>query len=587
MSEHKAKELQKGLGFKKTILEFFQRKSSSSFLVPFFVISMLILLVYANAFGNDFVWDDVDSIKDSPILHSIDNLPKIWSESMNLIYRPLVYSTYTFIYELFGGKPFFFHAYNIFIHISVSFLVFVLFRKFFDQRIALLITLFFSVHPANVEAVTWISAYSELSYVLFGIISLLFVVQFAEEKKSFLSLIMSSVFLFLGFLSKESTLIFSLLSVLYLFLFVRKKTLWGVLAMGVPTALYFYIRFFAIQGVFYSQYEKFIVPIQNVPLFERVLHIPSILWFYIKTFFFPVSLHIEQYWVHENFGFENFILPLIFVTVFIIILVAISLKVRRVNSDLFKLCILFIGGLALWALMHIQILPLTMTVAERWMYGAGIFILAIVGIVLTALEKNSYFKTVVIFLLMLLILLSVRTIIRNKDWKNNMTLYSHDYEIDPNYALANNYGSELFNAGRREEAIVYLEESIQLKPDWWRNWTNRGVYFEQKGEIEKAVISYERSIENNPGYVIPYIRLGSIYLFSQDLNTAEEYITRGLSYSPNNIDLLKVYAFILYGSKKKDEALVVIKKAYQLDPSSTNKELLRAIFHGEKIQINK
>ena len=167
MSEHKIRESQKEFNFK-VGLEFFQSKSVTSLIIPFLLIGIIILLVYSSALNNEFVWDDVEVIKDSPLLHSFNSIPRIWSESMNLIYRPLVYSLYIFIYEIFGGNPFFFHGLGIFIHILVSCVVFVLFRKYFSRQISLLVTILFSVHPVNVEAVTWISAYSELLYVLFG-----------------------------------------------------------------------------------------------------------------------------------------------------------------------------------------------------------------------------------------------------------------------------------------------------------------------------------------------------------------------------------------------------------------------------------
>lgn len=586
MSEHKAREAKIRIGFKDSVFEFF-RSDSRSLLIPFLAITLVILLVYGNVLGNGFVWDDIDSIKESPILHSFQYIPKIFSESMNLIYRPLVYSTYIFLYEIFGGHPFFFHAFNMGIHIAVSFLVFVLFRKFFNPRIALLITVLFSVHPVNVEAVTWVSAYSELSYVLFGLLSLLFAIRFGENKNTKFSLILASIFTFLGFLSKESTIIFSAFSVLYLLIFARKKILWGIIALGIPAAAYFYIRFFVIEGVFYSQYEKFIVPIQNVPLFERILHIPSILCFYIKTFFVPINLHIEQYWVHEDFGFGNFFLPLGLVGVFVGGLVFAGITLRKSAPELQKAFFLFTGGLVLWSFMHIQILPLTMTVAERWMYGLVIFMLGILGAVLSAICKKTYFKAVIIVLLIVVLVFAARTVIRNRDWKNNMTLYSHDYKINPNYAMENNYGSELFNSGKHEEAFVHIEKSVQLKPDWWRNWTNRGVYFEKKGEIEEAMRSYQVSIQNNPGYIIPYFRLASIHLFSQDLDTAEKYVKEGLSYSPNNPDLLKTYAFILYAGQKQKEAQNVMNALYMLDPTPANKNLFDAISRGHSIQINK
>jgi hypothetical protein len=409
-----------------------------------------------------------------------------------------------------------------------------------------------------------------------------------EGKHAFVSLFLSAFFILLSYFSKESAIIFSGAAVLYAFVFDRRKVIYVGLAHAIPILIYGFIRFFLIKGVFFSEYDRAIVPIQTMSFFERILHAPSVLLFYFKTFIFPLSLHIEQYWVYQKFGFGNFFLPLIIVSCIFGGLFYLGTVTKNKNRTSFPIFLFFFGCLFLWAIAHIHIFPLTMTVAERWFYSAGFFMTGIFGVLLSSIKDPKKRKIAFILLLTITIVLSARTIVRNTNWKDDANLYTHDYRIDPdNYALENNYGSILFNSGKKDEACIHIAKSTELSPLWWRNWTNLGICQEQKGEIDKAIASYKISIKNNPGYALTYIKLTSIYLFSMNLTEAEKLVKEGLSYSPKNPELLRLYAFILYGSKKKDQAIVEMKKAYLIDPSSQNKELFDSMNNGERLQIKK
>jgi len=64
--------------------------------------------------------------------------------------------------------------------------------------------------------------------------------------------------------------------------------------------------------------------------------------------------------------------------------------------------------------------------------------------------------------------LSMRTIIRNENWRNGLRLYSHDAAIEAlispqgSFDLENNYGVKLFRIGKIKEAKTHFENRLPL-----------------------------------------------------------------------------------------------------------------------------
>src|SRR5260370_31418105 len=92
-------------------------------------------LVYFNGLFGAFVWDDIVQIKDNYIIQSLSNIPGFFlggtfvpmagDKLMGGFYRPLMTTWFSIIYALFGLQPFFFHFFQLILHILNTLLVFV------------------------------------------------------------------------------------------------------------------------------------------------------------------------------------------------------------------------------------------------------------------------------------------------------------------------------------------------------------------------------------------------------------------------------------------------------------------------------
>jgi len=155
----------------------------------FFAITSLIaacLLVYWPVFTHQFQmkWDDQWVVINQYTNDGFtkENLHKILTEFFHGQYAPVNELFYLVIHKFFGFDPFWFHSASLAVHICNVLLVFFLFRKLlksssqFDGasifRIAFITSLFMSIHPFLVEAVSWMAASKCILFALFYILAL-------------------------------------------------------------------------------------------------------------------------------------------------------------------------------------------------------------------------------------------------------------------------------------------------------------------------------------------------------------------------------------------------------------------------------
>lgn len=105
------------------------------------------------------------------------------------------------------------------------------------------------------------------------------------------------------------------------------------------------------------------------------------------------------------------------------------------------------------------------------------------------------------------------------------------------------------NAGRLDEAISYLGTAINQDPDFFHAFYERGLLFGYKGEFDRAIADFTRSLELNP-------------------NDPEAYNNRGLTYAR--------------GKNLLDKAIFDFTKAIQIDPGFADAYNNRGIAHSKK-----
>ncbi|HEX7041671.1 MAG TPA: tetratricopeptide repeat protein [Patescibacteria group bacterium] len=550
----------------------------------FLFIAIIGIVVFFNGLFGKFVWDDVTYIGLSRYIHEF-NIVKLFAYNefnSGGYYRPIPAVYFSALWNLFGIQTFYYHFVQVVLHIVDTCLLFLLFKKFLNKYISFFLSLIFLIHPVQVESVVYIgAAQSELLFI-FGISALLLV---TSSMKNIWYKIAFSLLLLLSLFTKETGFLFFIMASIYL-LFFKKKSFIKMLPFIIsPFFIYFPIRFWYAKVFFVKNISS---PIGLLSLHQRFINIPEIIFYYIKVIFLPINIGVDQRWTVTQISFNTFYFPLMLGLIFIglILFVGFSVKNFR-NTYIFFVLWLFLGmG------MLLQIFPLDMTVADRWMYFPIVGFLGIVGILI---ESNNFIqKNIKIFIyagVILIVILSVRTIIRNADWVDSITLYSHDVKVDDNYDLEDNLGTDLAAMGYFKEALPHFLKGYKDSPHA-TNIYDLGLIYDKLGNYKLAEKYYYEVLtikdipkESDSVVVNTYNGLSKILLLHESPEVSKALLIKAVKRYPNNGTYWAYLALSEYSLGNKKEALYAALKAKDLLPNPTTLKLYSRIHDDLPIDI--
>jgi len=551
------------------------------------------LVVYFNSLFNGFVWDDLDQIINNPGVYSLQNILYFFSgltysdSSMSVsnyvfpFYRPLFSSLLTVLYSFFHKTAFFYHFTQLALHIINTSLLFILFKRLFNKYLSFFLALLFLIHPITVESVVYVSAISEPLFFLCGLLALLV---FDIDKITNRHLSKGALLFLCSLLAKETGILFLPLFWIHQGLFRKrnfKKVFYTTLSVLVG---YLFIRL-VIAKAFFGIPDN--IPITATSMQVRLQTIPAVFFYYIKTFFYPINLAISQHWLVTANNFNSFYLPVFSDIFFLLIISSTGFYFWKYNkTDSFRPYLLFSVWFLSGMLLHSQIIPLDMTVADRWFYFSLAGLVGMIGVFLNSLILTKLNKHLNKFLLptfLILGLLSVRTIIRNTNWKNPITLYSHDVNFTQSYSLETNLGTELYNIGNKQEALIHLQKSVELAPNYHVNWRNLAGYYYNSGDFKTAEEYYKNAIKNKTYYFPAYEDYGKLLLFHDNSNgnRAKEFLEGSVSLFPQNASLWLYMSIAYYKLGLNREALIAAKRAFDLQPNQNT----RSVYYNLKNNI--
>ena len=546
-------------------------------------------IVYGNMLFNGFVWDDESQILSNHTVQSVYNIPKLFTgstfESKNstsklsgIYYRPLMSTSFSIIYSFFGANSFFFHLFQLTVHVVNTILVFVFFKKFLNKELAFLSAILFLVHPIDVEAVSFISALNDPLYFLFGISAL---VLSTTPRVTVRRSIVISILLLCSLLSKETGILFFIMVLIYHVIFkkVKNNTVKMILTTSIPLLIYFLIRFYIVHFFIRTQPDAIM---SKAPIAQRIITMPAILFFYLKTFLLPKDLLINQEWVITHLTLQ-FFEALLIDTFFIAVVVTFGYSLYKRKNILFPSFIFFCTWFLSGILLHIQIFPLEMTVADRWFYFPIIGIIGMIAIGIQFLSKpvSKLRNLGLISIIIVLIVFSLRTISRNINWENNTSLYTHDLKYNKNDAIELNLATSLMDAKKYEDAQKYYEDLIKRQPENTALYINLGYLYQAKGNKQGAEVIYRKILDKDKTG-LAYYNLAGI-LVDKNAGEAQALLNEGLKKFPGYGRLWEMAAYVDYQLGDQKNALNKARKANELIKNSETEMLLDSIQNKRQI----
>jgi hypothetical protein len=533
------------------------------------IMAVVALATYFNGLANAFQNDDTFQIVHNPPVHSLGNLFLFFHSSTfwdgqklaGIYYRPLMTTTFSVIYALFGLHTIAYHIVQLAVYIAGGFVLYLVLKHFLHKDLAFFLALIFIVHPMNTQLVYSIPTMQDVLYFFFGMLALWVLINYKTPK----SLSVVAGLLFVSLLCKEAAGVFVVMAFAYLLLFDVKRWKRFAAVTFLPVVTYLVLKVSAV-GVIHVQRAA---PIDNTDLLGRLFTAPSIILFNFSKFIFPLKLSTGRYWVYPAFSVQHVLIPTLIDVAIIGFFIYWGIRLRNSSSKNFKPYLFFSIWTFLGLVIYTQIIRLDMTVSETWFYFAMAGLLGMIGIILSTSKKLfksckpiNQFKPEWLLLpvLILILVFGFRSAVRGSDYRSQYVLAQHDLAVSKDdYIALNNIAQYNIDHKNYKIAQIYAKRSIGIYPVV-TNYNNLGVALEQTGDYAGAVKAYSQALNYNDLGVV-YENLGLILMVYSDPNTANHFFQRAFKAYPNDFKLLLYYALFEQATGNNSDAKVTIKRA--------------------------
>jgi tetratricopeptide (TPR) repeat protein len=211
--------------------------------------------------------------------------------------------------------------------------------------------------------------------------------------------------------------------------------------------------------------------------------------------------------------------------------------------------------------------------AERYLYlpSLGYFIIFgwLLGELLTKNVLASRFilrMTLIIGLVGLTVLYAGRTLLRNRDWKDNFALGKSLLEVDPNSATGHHYlGMKYAQEGDNEKAKKEYLMALKVAPNMRGTHYNLGIIYFQERKIELAKEEFKRETEIDSLYAEAYYNLGTAYRDLGQLDSSIQAFQKAVDLNPDFLFALENLASLYEARGLLEKALPLWEKALKLE----------------------
>jgi len=539
----------------------------------YLIIIAVTFLVFSNTLENQFVFDDESVVVNNASIQTTANISKFFTAEegfhkvIGKYYRPIVSATYAMDYAIWGLNPYGFHLTNIIIHCIASLLLFRIFQVLFWRYkyrniFSLLTTLIFVVHPIHTEAVSWISGRTDSLVTVFFFGAFLCYLEFTKEQeyerktgqvksitnRNPLYLVLSLVFYVLGLLSKEMIVTMPVIILLYDFVY-RKKDLnyfkSNILIYGlyaVVTIAYLLIRHSLLKDIpdretylyFFGKdsLTVFATMVKTVPVYFRLLFAP-----------FGLLYHYNGV-IRDSTGI--FALPVILSILFIGLLIYAAYYFYKRDSIVSFSILFFLVTL----LPVMNIVPTMNLMAERFLYLIS-FSLVLVIAHFAMLGSAKRDKGILLAGLVIIILsMSYLTYDRNKDWKDNNTLYSSAIGTEGTVLLVNE-GNIYANMQKYDDAARLYKRAIEIKETSLLAHHNLGLVYIIKGNLDSAELRFKRGIQIDPFAPDGYFQMATLSNMRSKKEDAIYYLEKLQTVYPDYKNSAAILADLKSGKSDK------------------------------------
>lgn len=527
---------------------------------------LVTVLVYARfiSFGH-ISWDDPEMIFKNKAVKSFD-LPTLFTGHFVGNYLPitmLVHAISWLFFKTFDGG---YHLINIILHIINGILVYrVGKRLLMNENIATLSAIIFLLHPMQIESVGWISELKTVlsaTFYLAGILSYLHY-KTTSEKSYFIYV---HLWFIAGCLSKSAVVIFPL-SLICIDIIRGQKLSFRFLLDKFP--LFLIAIVFGLINIKTQTADLFINYSHEFPYYQRVGYAGFALLKYLYLFLIPANLSVI--YPYPPYSISAMAIGYTFI---LAVITALLLLYRKKKYNLIALILFTLANLVL----VLQFIPFgEVLYADRYMYLPIIGFGWILGSLILKINPSPKIAPMV-----LIVVLAITSFGRSTVWQSATSLYEDILRNFPNSFVAlNSLGVEYMLKDENEKALFYLNKSVNVSPQNYKGFYNRGLLYLKNQKPEQAIKSFDASL-NIYDYTKAYIGRGSAYHMAGNISKAMEDANHVLGIDKNNAAAHFILGNCYNDLNKLDEALSEYTRCIDINDEEPDYYFKRAIVFGKK-----
>jgi protein O-mannosyl-transferase len=532
-------------------------------------IVMSTLVAYEPIRHNGFVnYDDDKYITKNPDVTggiTRQSLEQVFTKPHIYMWHPLTIISHMLDYEFFGLNPTGHHLVSVLIHIVNALLLFWILNNLTGVIwLSAFVAAVFALHPLQVESVAWAAERKTVLSGLFWLLTMVTYIHYVKQPRLGRYLMVLLVF-GLCIMTKPVvvTLPFALLLLDY---WPLDRVRWGpsfaeategrqkasvklLIIEKIP--LLAMSAILAVITINWQHLGGVIQTLEKEPMGYRIANMFLSYIRYIGKMIWPSRLAV--FYPHPQLDVSD--TKVLICAILLILLTGICIYTGRRRKYV------AVG----WLWFVVTLIPMIglvqsgeQAMANRYMYISMLGLLIIIACAAKDfIASRPRVKIAAIILgLAAISCFIVLTRMQVRHWQNSITLYEYALKVTQNNALAeNNYGSALFEAGRFDEAMLHLNNSIRIQPIFFHAHYNLGKVFLIQGKTSEAITCFNDALRQNGGSAQAHYDLGIALGMQGKYSDAIKCFEKALSLDSNYPDARYKMGLALMATNRPNEAI--------------------------------